>query len=383
MASVVTLAVRGDGADPAAVVAAAFVLRQRGHRVCVLADPALAGSARAAGLDAIDIPAALAPPANARTDAYAMHAWSQRLAGWATPLVQVRGAAVLLASGLATPVAAMTATAAAVGYVVVHGSYVVGPGALRPVEDDVVPGSVQVVRDYLVPLLAHAQLVLHATDPVLDPVPALPPRTAQVGPLRWETWPAPAPPWLDTPGEPWVLVAMPDETSLQDEDIAAAVIGELAGRPVRVVMTVPDGRSLPAVGSLPPNVAAVRPFAPGALLAHETALVIGPADHGLVSLAVRAGVPALVVPWRGDQPGAAWRLCRLGAGMAVLPDGDMAGSAADAVVRLLSDGRYAAESRRAAVVANRIDPTVATGISLESLLGPARAGAMVGAATTG
>jgi UDP:flavonoid glycosyltransferase YjiC (YdhE family) len=373
MASVVTLAVRGDGADPAAAAAASVGLARRGHQVVVVADPLLAAMVRAAGVEAIDLPPGLLPPATLRTDVALLHACAQHLAGWAEPLVRQRAAAVVLSSGLASPAAAMAAQAAGTGFAVVHGSYLVGPGELRAVEDDVVPASVQVVRDYLVPLLAHARLVLHTTDPVFDPVAALPPRTAQVGPLRWETATAPPPPWLDAPGEPWVLMVMPEEPSRGDEEIAAAVIGELAGRAVRVVLTVPEGRGLPATGALPPNVAAVRPFAPGALLARGAALVMGPADHALVSQAVRAGVPALVVPWRGDQPGVAWRLCRLGAGMSVVPDGDVAGSAADAANRLLSDGRYAAEARRAAAEAGRIDPMTAAVIALESLLGPAAA----------
>src|SRR5206468_319444 len=116
----------------------------------------------------------------------------------------------------------------------------VGPDPPRPLEEDWGPRAIPLISRYA-SLLASASLVLHATDPTFDlGFDGLPPRHHYVGPLGiWEP-PSQPPPYLDEPGDPWVLVTI--SSQMQDDvALAEAALAALSSRLVRTVLTLgPD-----------------------------------------------------------------------------------------------------------------------------------------------
>src|SRR5439155_1804672 len=122
-------------------------------------------------------------------------------------------------------------------WAVINSTFYVGPNPPRPVEEDIGPRALPLLSRYA-SLLGAADMVLHATDPVFDyGFDRLPPLHHYAGPLGiWEP-PGDPPPFLDEPGDPWVLVSI--SSQLQDDvPLAEAAMAALADRPVRVLVTL-------------------------------------------------------------------------------------------------------------------------------------------------
>lgn len=188
--------------------------------------------------------------------------------------------------------------------------------------------------------------------PLEYPRDTLPGNVRLVGAQPWDP-PAPAPRWLDEPGDPWVLVTC--STDYQgDERLAAAAIEALRDKPVRVLVTLADAHG---TAELPraANARVERFVAHGPVL-ERAAAVVCHGGMGIVQKALTAGVPLVAVPFGRDQPEVARRVAHCGAGV-VLP------------VRRLSPGRLRAAVR----AATALDAGArAAGVRLRAAGGPGR-----------
>jgi hypothetical protein len=167
------------------------------------------------------------------------------------------------------------------------------------------------VRDCFLPLVKGADIVLHATDPVFDFQPTqLPKNHHYVGFLLWELQMEIAE-FLEEPGSPWALITL---SSVRQEDevvLARSALEALSDRPVRTLLTQPDEDIRYKLGAIPDN-ATVAGFVPHTPVLKKSSIVVNHAGHGIVSKALRYGVPQVLLPWDRDQPGVAARAERLG-----------------------------------------------------------------------
>ncbi len=187
-------------------------------------------------------------------------------------------------------------------------------------------------------------LRLHATLPALEYARTRWPEDSYlVGALEWE------PPWesLEPPpgDEPLVLVS--DSTASTVElSVARLALSALAStsRPdLRVVATT--GRQLD--GPRPRRSVVGR--GPHGPLLDEASVVVAPGGHGLVTKALKRGVPLVLVPLQGDQRETARRVEVAGLGLAVWRPSRA--RIRRAVREVLRDGAYrtrAAEAARTA-----------------------------------
>ena len=175
---------------------------------------------------------------------------------------------------------------------------------------------------------------LIATLPALEvPRPDWPEEAVVVGPLHFE----PTDAVLEIPpgGGPVVLVA--PSTAIT----GARGLTEVALETLRPGEALPDGSRV-VVSRL------------DGLLSHADVVICG-GGHGLVSKALMAGVPMVVVPGGGDQWEIANRLVRQGSAQLIRPLEPVALAAA--VSEVLSSPRYAEAARRAgATAADVADP---------------------------
>src|SRR6185436_10571016 len=119
---------------------------------------------------------------------------------------------------------------------------------------------------------------------------------------------------------------------------------------LRVVATVVAGWPGPV-----PGWAAIGPGRQAPLLAAASVVVAG-GGHGMLSKALAAGVPLVLVPGGGDQRDLARRVARLGAGVAVERAATPARLAA-ALARVLADPAYRAAAQAVAGSASEVtDP---------------------------
>jgi hypothetical protein len=167
------------------------------------------------------------------------------------------------------------------------------------------------VRDCFVPLVKQADIVLHATDPVFDFQPTqLPKNHYYVGFLLWEPHMEIAE-FLKEPGSPWALITLSSVTQEDEVVLARSALEALSGRPVRTLLTQPDEDIRNELGAIPDN-ATVAGFVPHTPTLKKSSIVVNHAGHGIVSKALRYGVPQVLLPWDRDQPGVAARAERLG-----------------------------------------------------------------------
>jgi MGT family glycosyltransferase len=154
------------------------------------------------------------------------------------------------------------------------------------------------------------RLLVLTGEPLEYPRPDLPPHVRFVGPQCWDP-PAPAPQWLQEPGDPWVLVTCSTEYQ-GDEALAAAAIEGLRDEPVRVVVTLADayGASLPSAAN-----ARLERFVPHGPVLERAAAVVCPGGMGITQKALVAGVPLVAVPFGRDQPEVSRRIVECGAGV--------------------------------------------------------------------
>jgi MGT family glycosyltransferase len=252
-------------------------------------------------------------------------------------------------------------------WAVVNSTFYVGPNPPRPLEDDIGPRAIPLIKRYAT-LMGAADMVLHATDQVFDfSFDRLPPQHHYVGPLGlWEA-PVEPPAYLEQPGEPFVLVSI--SSQLQDDlPLAESALRALADRPLRVVLTLgPDHR--PEEISTPPANAHVEQVVPHSAVLKKGRLLVSHAGHGSVMKALWEGRPMVLMPWGRDQPGVAARAQALGVAEVVTRGGgESAGAALSAAIdrTLASSEMQSAAAAHSARLQATDPPRLAAGL-LESL----------------
>jgi UDP:flavonoid glycosyltransferase YjiC (YdhE family) len=195
--------------------------------------------------------------------------------------------------------------------------------------------------------------VIAVTGPPLEyPRRDLPAHVHLVGAQPWDV-PAERPAYLDEAGDPWVLVTCSTEYQ-GDQRLAEVAAEALAGEPVRVLLTMADAYDEADLAHLPANVRVER-FVPHGHVVPEAAAVVCHGGMGIVTRAVTAGVPAVVVPFGRDQPEVARRVSEAGAGVVLRPK-DLTAESLRAAVR---EARGMRDRARAA--AKLADPEGAPG----------------------
>jgi MGT family glycosyltransferase len=159
-------------------------------------------------------------------------------------------------------------------------------------------------------ILSPDRLLVLTHRPLEYPRTDLPDKVRMVGPQSWDPA-ATEPPWLDEPGEPWVLVTCSTEYQ-GDEALAAAAATGLADEPVRVLITLGDAD--PADLPQAANVRYER-FVPHRPVLERAAAVVCHGGMGITQKAILAGVPLVTVPFGRDQPEVARRVAECGAGV--------------------------------------------------------------------
>ena len=149
-----------------------------------------------------------------------------------------------------------------------------------------------------------------------------------------------APPIVFTLGSSAIFVA--DNFYL--ESIKAA---RLINR--RAVLLIGDARNMPRE-PLPEGIIAFD-YAPYGQILPRAAAVVHQGGVGTTGQTLRAGVPALIVPFNHDQPDNAYRVARLGVGRIISRTRYTGETAAKEINRLLTDKSYA---ERAAAVGRQV-----------------------------
>jgi UDP:flavonoid glycosyltransferase YjiC (YdhE family) len=358
---IVVVATAGAGGDLQPLVAAAVAMRARGHEIHVIGDSTVERAVGALGLNIETLPPELdLGPAliSAIRDAMSATGGDLHSAGL---LVQERMTA--WAQAVARPVADMLLSDApdavvtslfgvevlhlaspSCPWAVVNSSFYVGPNAPRPLEADFGPRAVPLIARFA-SLLDSAGLVLHATDPVFDlSFNGLPEGHHYVGPLGiWEPPSAP-PPYLEEPGDPWVLASI--SSQMQDDvPLAQAAVDALEGMPVRAVLTVGPGHDPSELVVRGSNVRVEQVISHAAVL-ERGAMLLSHAGHGSVMKALWFGRPMVLVPWGRDQPGVAARAATLGVAAVVPREQATAETLSAAADRVLAGEEMRAASAR-------------------------------------
>ena len=350
----IVLCTKGGGDRPP-VVALACGLRDRGHQVEVLCDEETAQYIASTNLPTITFPLALDRRGQTRR-------WIRKLqqAGndpefealnplldWASPLLpfsqdtlsKVKPDLIvssLFGMGLADELSANSGTP----WCFVNPSFYFGDHATRDWEEDWYgPCIPRLARDCFLPLSKRANIVLHATDPEFDFQPTqLPGNQYYVGFLLWEP-PTMDSDFLDEPGDPWALITL---SSVRQEDeviLASSSLGALANRPVRMLLTQPDEDIRKELDTIPKN-ATIAGFVPHSPVLKRSSIVISHAGHGIVSKALRYGVPMVLLPWDRDQPGVAVRAEKLGVAQVVPRASATPEEVQRAVTAVIEDSQY-------------------------------------------
>ncbi|MBS4103727.1 glycosyltransferase [Tsukamurella paurometabola] len=189
---------------------------------------------------------------------------------------------------------------------------------------------------------------LVATIPALElPRPDWPARTHLVGPLTLEPTDDPCP--VPDGAGPLVMVA-PSTAATGEQNLAAIAVDGVRGTGVRLAVS----------GLNPPEFD--EPWVASGfgrqdeLVARADAVICG-GGHGMLTKALTAGRPVVVVPGGGDQWELANRVARQGSGVLVRPA--TAEAIRDGVRRVLDDPSYARAARSAAAGAHRVaDPVL-------------------------
>jgi MGT family glycosyltransferase len=343
------------------VVPGLLELRRRGHDVLVRTHPSMIEPLRAAGIEATSVaPDVLGVPVTdhlASTDKDRLHAGQTDLiargrfdgADLRASIQEFRPDAVLVDTNAYG--AQVAAEAAGLPRAILLPSVLAMPGrgippygpGLPPMGGPVgwlrdavlwkvvermfgkamLPGLNELRREaglgpYTSPLQIHGsvdRLIVMTGEPLEYPRTDLPAHVRIVGAAPWDA-PAERPDWLDEPGDPWVLVTC--STDYQgDEDLARVAVEALEDEPVRVLLTLADAYD--SAGLTSGGNVRVERFVPhGHVLPHAAAVVCH-GGFGIVSKAMAAGVPTVVVPFGRDQPEVARRVTEARAGVSVAP----------------------------------------------------------------
>jgi UDP:flavonoid glycosyltransferase YjiC (YdhE family) len=383
MGRVLVVATAGAGGDLQPLLAAALALRDRGHEAMFLGDRSVSRSLRSLDLDAETLPPELdLGPTLVAAIRDAMEAtggdlvasgpmvqdrmaeWAGRVAEPIAVAVRDRQPAAIVTSLFG--VEAINNVSPPCPWAVINSTFYVGPDPARPLEEDFGARAIPLIARYA-SLLDSASLVLHATDPSFDfGFDRLPARHHYVGPLGiWEP-PSESPPYLDEPGDPWVLVTI--SSQLQDDvALAEAAMAALSGRPVRMMLTLGPDHDADALSAVPPNARVEGTVSHSAVL-ERGVLLVSHAGHGSVMKALWHGRPMVLVPWGRDQPGVAARAEALGVAVVVARDQASASSLSTAIDRALSDVGMKEAAGRHASRLRATDPPAEAAALLEMLL---------------
>src|SRR5919198_2108729 len=383
MSRFLVVAIGGAGGDLPPLIAAALALRGRGHETVFVGDRSVERTLAGLGVEARVLPSELdlgprligaireAMAATGGDLGSAGPVVEERLTAWArdvaprvSPIVaELRpGAVVTSLFG----VEVLKEAAPPCPWAVVNSTFYIGPNPPRPVEEDIGPRAVPLVRRYA-RLVESADLVLHATDQVFDfSFDRLPPSHHYTGPLGlWEP-PVEVPSYLDEPGDPWVLVSI--SSQLQDDlPLAEAALAALAEKAVRVLLTVgPDHR--PEEISIRPEGARIEQLVPHSAVLERGVLLVSHAGHGSVMKALWEGRPMVLMPWGRDQPGVAARAQALGVAEVVSRSEDAASALAAAIDRTLASSEMKRAAETHAVRLHAMDPPATAASLIESLV---------------
>jgi UDP:flavonoid glycosyltransferase YjiC (YdhE family) len=376
------VATGGAGGDLPPLIAAALELHRRGHGITFLGDRSVERTLAGLGVDVRSLPQELElGPRLAGAIREAMEAtggdleaagplieeqlsdWAREVAGAASSTIADLRPDAVVTSLFGVEVVKESEPPCPWG--VVNSTFYIGPNPPRPIEQDIGPRAIPLIRRYA-RLVESADLVLHATDQEFDcSFDRLPPRHRYVGPLGiWESSGEP-PSYLAQPGDPWVLVSM--SSQLQDDlPLAEAALEAFADKPVRVVLTTgPDHR--PDEISIHPRNAHVEQTIPHSAVLKRGVLLVSHAGHGSVMKALWEGRPMVLMPWGRDQPGVAARAQALGVAEVVARGEQAAAALSDAIDRVLAnpDMKRAAQAHSSRLQAT--DPPAVAVSHLESL----------------
>jgi UDP:flavonoid glycosyltransferase YjiC (YdhE family) len=153
----------------------------------------------------------------------------------------------------------------------------------------------------------------------------------------------------------------------------AEALEELAGLPVRVLMTVGRGFDLDGLGKVPRN-AHVVPWWPQADVLERASAVLGHGGFGTMMGAVGAGLPQVVAPvFSSDQVANGRHLAATGAGRTTPPGPDLVGRAVTELDKVLEDPLYAVTARDLAADVAALPGPASAVAALEALAGAGRA----------
>lgn len=208
-------------------------------------------------------------------------------------------------------------------------------------------GGAWMYRNWLLPRVETADLVLHATDARFDLSPeGLPGRHYYVGPLFWE-WPGPEdghdariPDRSDTGlrNARRVLVTLSTSPQPGDMEMLGHVLKVMDRPDLKVTVTLSGAHDRSLLRQAPDNVR-IAGYIPHSRLLPGCDLMVSHAGHGSVMKAMTNGVPMVLIPMGRDQPGVAFRARRLGVAAAVGAKGDGGSSPASLVGRVLDEDR--------------------------------------------
>jgi UDP:flavonoid glycosyltransferase YjiC (YdhE family) len=165
--------------------------------------------------------------------------------------------------------------------------------------------------------------------------------------------PRPLPDWWGGSDDPLVYVSFGSAAAGNGffPELYREAVDALAGRPLRVLLTVGTEVDPAGLGPVPANVH-VEPWVPqGAVMAHASAMV-GHGGSGSTLAAMAAGMPLALVPLFADQPENAQRVAELGAGLRL----DGVAGLGEAVDALLEDPSYRDGARAVAAEIAALPP---------------------------
>lgn len=348
------LSVKGGGDRPP-VIALACALKERGHRVSFLCDEESAQQIASTRLPAYTFP----PDLDGRgqiTRWFEMLGLAERnpniellnpMVDWANPLIPFGQQTVanikpdlivstLFGIGLANELSKLSG----MPWCFVNPSFYFGENAASSWEEDWYgPYIPLLAKNSFLPLIERADIVLHATDPEFDFQPSqLPDNHHYVGFLLWD------PPLehaiaFDGTGDPWALITLSTLRQGDEAILANSALQALAKRPVRSLLTQPDEDIRDQLSDVPKN-ATIAGFIPHSPVLANCTVCVNHAGHGIVSKAMKYGVPMVLLPWDRDQPGVAARAARLGIARVVPREKANPTEVQHAVAEVLDDAQY-------------------------------------------
>lgn len=353
------------GGDLNPLVALALGLREAGHELTVLCDPPSEPLFARFGMKTVisgpeyevgsTVKAALKDsqgmPNEERAAIVAEHVaeWSAQLAPSAGKLLAQTRPDIVLTSFFGTCIGSQLHRMSGVPWVALNSTFYIGPNPPRPMSRDFSERAADVFRYSVMPYLAEATLVLHATDPVFDyDLRGIPHNHRYTGPLFWEA-PGVVPNYIYEQGEPWTLCTL---SSLKQDDtpIAATTLSALSHTRHRLAITVGPVHVVEEVTHtpLPPN-SHVEQYVPHSAILERARLLVSHAGHGSVMKSLLYGVPMVLVPWSRDQFGVAARAESMGAALVVPKETLTTHVMAEAIDKVRNEPEYKWAAEEAAM----------------------------------